>query len=114
MEGTTTGEKYILDPTKVRIVNVDSMVKDGYIMYQAELETNNFISDDKEIQIKGIRNASSISKDYSVYIPVDTSVKFSVTGKFNDTENNPTNKECITYESDEVDLVHYLSESFGI
>ena len=114
IEGLNTGDKFVIDPTKVLIVNLDTMVSDGYIAYQAEIETNNFISNDKEIQLKGIRNAGSISKDYSVYMAVDTSVKFSITGKFNDNENNPSNKECISYETDKIELVNYLSDNFKI
>lgn len=113
IEGISNG-RYTIDPTRVTIVNADTMVDDGYIAYQASIETNNFVSNDKTIQLKGIKNATSVSKDYTVFMPVETTVKFSITGKFNDAVNNPSNKECITYETDSVKLVDYLSDDFKI
>lgn len=114
MRGINSGSRYVIDPTKVQILNVETMVKDGYIAYQATFETNNFISDDKEMQLKGIRNAGSITKDYTTFMPVDTTVEFSITGTFNDAENNPTKKHCIVYESDSIPLVNYLKDNFKI
>ena len=113
-KGVSSGSSYSIDPTRVKVVNQDTMIDDGYIAYQATIETNNFVSDDKTIQLKGIRNKSSISKDYNVYIPVDTTVSFSVTGKFNDLTNNPTDKECIIYETDSVKLVDFMTDNFNI
>lgn len=113
IEGVSEG-RFTVDPTRVNIVNADTMVEDGYIAYQASIETNNFVSDDKTIQLKGIKNSSSVSKDYTVFMPVETTVKFSITGKFNDVTNNPSGKECITYETDSVKLVDYLSEDFKV
>lgn len=112
-EGVNTGSKYIINPTNVQIVNVDTMINDGYISYQASFTTNNFISDDKQIQLKGIRNSSSISYDYSVFVPVDTSVKFKITGTFRNDSVNPDFKSCIEYESDTIKLVDYLTDYFG-
>lgn len=114
LKGVSSGASYAIDPTRVVIVNKDTMLEDGYVAYQATIDTNNFVSDDKTIQLKGIRNTSSISKDYSVFMPVDTSVTFSIVGKFNDQTNNPTNKECITYETDSVKLVDFITDNFDI
>lgn len=106
--------RYIVNPTNVLITNADTMLADGYIAYQATFETNNFISDDKQIQLNGIRNATSISKDYSVYTPVDSTVQFRIVGKFNDLTNNPYGNDCIAYETDNVQLVKYLTDDFKI
>lgn len=114
MIGVNDTDRYVINPTNLKILNVDTMINDGYIAYQASFETNNYISDDKQMQIKGIHNASSVSKDYTVFIPVDTTVHFKITGKFNDSVNNPNNTDCITYESDSVELVEYLSDDFKI
>lgn len=112
-EGVNDKSQYVINPLNVQIVNVDTMVTDGFISYQATISTNNFISNDKQIQIKGIRNLNSISYDYNVYVPVDTTVKFRITGTFRDDLVNPDKISCIEYETESVKLVDYLTDYFG-
>lgn len=112
MVGINNQVKYTINPTKVQIVNTDTMLSDGYIAYQAVFTTDNFISDNKQINIVGIRNSGIVSEDYSVTIPIDTTVKFEISGKFNSSENNPYKKECIRYVSDSIKLVDYLTDYF--
>ncbi|MDE7099898.1 MAG: hypothetical protein K2N99_01585, partial [Malacoplasma sp.] len=114
MTGVNDNIKYTLDPTRLLITNADTMLEDGFVAYQATFETNNFVSNDKQIQLKGIVKGTSISYDYSVYVPVDTTVKFAIKGTFNDSENNPNNNSCITYETDSVVLVDYKTDDFKI
>ena len=112
LEGINDGIRYIVNPTNVKVVNPNSMLEDGYIAYQASITTNNFISNDKQIQLKGIRNSNYISYDYGVFVPVDTTVKFRITGTFRNDSINPDNKHCIEYESDNVKLVDYMTDYF--
>lgn len=114
MTGINNNVKNVIKPTNVQIINVDTMVKDGYIAYQAYFETNNFINDSKQLSIKGVKPATTLLNDYTSYVGVDSSVKFKIIGKFNDYTNNPLNKECIEYESDTVELVKYLTDNFNI
>ena len=113
MIGTLSDEKYQIDPRLVKIVNADTMVKDGYIAYQAIISTNNFISDDKQIQMRGIKRSNNLGTDYSSLYPMDVEVKFVITGRFSDIGNNAA-YNCITYESDPIKLVRYLTDYFGI
>ena len=108
MVGKQTGNIYIVNPTKLKIINVDTMLEDGYIAYQATITTNNFINDESQIQLKGIRNSNLISKDYTVSYNVDTEVKFVLDGKFQGYN------ECISYESEYVKLANDISEAFGL
>ena len=108
MIGKQTGNIYVVDPTRIKITNVDTMLEDGYIAYQATLVTNNFVTDESQIQLKGVRNTNLISKDYTVNYSVDTEVKFELIGKFNGYQ------DCISYETDYVKLVEDMSESFGL
>lgn len=112
--GINNQTKYTVNPTKVQIINTDTMVSDGYIAYQAVFSTDNFVSDNKQINIIGIRNSGIASEDYSVTVPIDTTVRFEISGKFNSSENNPYKKECIRYISDSVKLVDYLTDSFDV
>lgn len=113
LEGTLSNEKYLVDPRLMKITNIDTMVTDGYIAYQAAITTNNFISDDKQIQMKGIKRSSSLGNDYSILYPMDTNIKFNLSGRFTDVGTTNT-YNCITYESEEVQLVRYLTDYFGI
>ena len=108
MIGKNTGTIYVVDPTKIKIINVDTMLEDGYIAYQATVTTNNFVTDESQIQLKGIRNTSLVSKDYTVFYSVDTEVKFELSAKFYGYN------DCISYETDYVKLVENMSESFGL
>lgn len=114
MVGVNNKTRYIVNPVKVQIINTETMLSDGYIAYQAVFTTDNFISDTKQINLMGIRNAAIVSEDYSVTIPIDTTVKFEITGRFNSSENNPYNKECIRYISDNIKLVDYITDYFDV
>lgn len=113
INGLITGEKYTIDPRLIKIINADTMVNDGFIAYQAVINTNNFVSENSQIQMKGIKRSSSIGSDYSTYYAMDTDIKFTVTGRFTDVGNTST-YNCITYESEKIQLVRYLTDFFGI
>lgn len=108
MIGKQTGNIYIIDPTRIKIINTDTMLEDGYVAYQATITTNNFVNDESQIQLKGVRNTALTSKDYTVDYAVDTEIKFELTGKFEGYN------ECISYETDYIKLVEDMSESFGL
>lgn len=108
MIGKRTGNIYIVDPTRIKIINTDTMLEDGYVAYQATITTNNFVNDESQIQLKGIRNTALTSKDYTVDYSVDTEIKFELTGKFEGYN------DCISYETDYVKIVEDMSESFGL
>lgn len=111
MIGSASNNTYQIDPTRVQIVNTETMREDGYIMYQATITTNNYISDDKKIHMTGIRNVNISGGTYNSLVPIDTTIKFELTGKFN---VNDDSTYCIKYESDSVKLVDYLTDYFGI
>ena len=114
LSGINNKNKYIINPLNVQVINVDTMLEDGYIAYQAMFTTDNFISDNKQINLKGIRNAGLNTNDYSITIPVDTTVSFRIAGKFNSSENNVYNEECVVYETESVKLVDYLTDNFDM
>jgi len=108
MIGKESGNIYVVDPTRIKIVNTDTMLEDGYVAYQATITTNNFVNDQSQIQLRGIRNTSLTSKDYTVDYTVDTELKFELSGKFEGYN------DCITYETDYIKLVEDVSESYGL
>lgn len=114
LTGVNNKNKYIINPLNVQIINVDTMLEDGYLAYQATFTTDNFVSDNKQLNVKGIRNAGIATNDYSVTVPIDTTVSFRIAGKFNSAENNVYNTECIVYETDTVKLVDYLTDYFDM
>lgn len=113
MLGAFSDERYQIDPRRIKITNTETMLKDGYIAYQVAISTNNFISNDRQIQMNGIKRSNSLSSDFSQYYSMDTSVKFILTGRFSDI-GKTSNYNCITYETDEVKLVDYITDFFGI
>ena len=114
MFGVASENTYQVDPTSVMITNIDTMLDDKYIKYQLTFTTSNYVNDNKQIFLKGVKNASSISNDYSSLIPVDTTVKFIIEGSFTNSEINPYNKSSIVYQSDSVKLVNYIDSAFGL
>lgn len=114
MFGVASENTYQVDPTSVMITNIDTMLDDKYIKYQLTFTTSNYVNDNKQIFLKGVKNASSISNDYSSLIPVDTTVKFIIEGSFTNSEINPYNKNSIVYQSDSVKLVNYIDSAFGL
>lgn len=114
MQGVGTGNTYQINPTSVLITNADTMLNDKYIEYQLTFTTNNYVNDTHQIYLKGVKNTSSVSNDYSALIPVDTTVKFIIEGTFNDETLNPYNKPSITYKSDSIKLVDYINTAFGL
>lgn len=114
MIGVGNRNSYQIDPTKLKIINTETMLTDGYIAYQATITTNNFITTDKQIQMRGIRNLGLSSINYNTLVPIDTSVIFELSGKFNDDDVNPNKVDCIKYESETVKLVDYITDYFGI
>ena len=114
MFGVASENTYQVDPTSVMITNIDTMLDDKYIKYQLTFTTSNYVNDNKQIFLKGVRNASSISNDYSSLIPVDTTVKFIIEGSFTNSEINPYNKNSIVYQSDSVKLVNFIDSAFGL
>ena len=114
MFGVASENTYQIDPTSVMITNIDTMLDDKYIKYQLTFTTSNYVNDNKQIFLKGVKNASSISNDYSSLIPVDTTVKFIIEGSFTNSEINPYNKNSIVYQSDSVKLVDFIDSAFGL
>ena len=114
MIGVASENTYQIDPTSVMITNIDTMLNDKYIKYQLTFTTSNYVNDNKQIFLKGVKNASSISNDYSSLIPVDTTVKFIIEGSFTNSEINPYNKNSIVYQSDSVKLVDFIDSAFGL
>lgn len=114
MFGVASENTYQVDPTSVMITNIDTMLDDKYIKYQLTFTTSNYVNDNKQIFLKGVRNASSLSNDYSSLIPVDTTVKFIIEGSFTNSEINPYNKNSIVYQSDSVKLVNFIDSAFGL
>lgn len=114
MEGVGTNNTYQINPVSVLITNTDTMLTDKYISYQLTFSTNNYINDTKQIYLKNVKNSSSVSNDYSSFVPVDTTVKFIIEGSFNDSNINPYDKPSITYESDSIKLVDYINTAFGL
>ena len=114
MIGVASENTYQIDPTSVMITNIDTMLDDKYIKYQLTFTTSNYVNDNKQIFLKGVKNASSISNDYSSLIPVDTTVKFIIEGSFTNSEINPYNKNSIVYQSDSVKLVDFIDSAFGL
>lgn len=114
MKGVGTNNTYQINPVSVLITNTDTMLTDKYIAYQLTFTTNNYINDTKQIYLKGVKNSSSVSNDYSSFVPVDTTVKFIIEGSFKDDILNPYNKPSITYESDSIKLVDYINTAFGL
>lgn len=112
--GESSGISYTVNPLNVIITNTDTMITDGYIAYQASFTTNNYVTNNKTIQVKGIKVATSVSNDYSSYIPIDTNIKIEIEGKFVDSINNPTSGIAIGYYSDYISIVDYLTDYFGI
>lgn len=112
--GVNSESTYIVNPVAVLITNTDTMLSDGYIKYQASFSTNNYINDNKQIFLKGVKNNSSVSNDYSGYIPVDSTVQIIINGSFNDEEVNPYGRSSIVYRSENVDLVNYIDSAFGL
>ena len=114
MYGVGSENTYQINPTSVLITNVDTMLTDGYIKYQLTFTTNNYVNDTNQIFLKGVKNVTSVSNDYSGYVPVDTSVQFIIEGSFNNDEINPYGKTSISYRSDSVKLVDNINDAFGL
>lgn len=114
MFGVGTENTYIVNPTSIMVVNIDTMLTDGYIKYQASFSTNNYVNDNKQIFLRGVKNSTTVSNDYSTFTPVDTTVKFIIEGVFNDSEINPYNKASIVYQSDSIKLVDFIDSAFGL
>lgn len=112
--GDLTGRVFNLDPTRLKITNLETMAEDGFINYQATFETSNFVNDSSEMQVKGVRNSLTATKDFNTFINMDTEVHFRITGRFVDDTNNPTRQSCITYESDTIVLSKLISKTFNI
>ena len=112
--GDLTGKTFNLDPTRLKIANLDTMSQDGFIAYQATFETSNFVNDSSELQVRGVRSSLTAINDYNNYVSMDTKVHFKITGKFVDDDNNPTKQSCIAYETDSVTLCREISKTFNI
>lgn len=114
MVGAGNGNEYLLNPTKLKITNGDTMVSDGFIAYQATLVTDNYVSSDKKISLKNIKNRNTMSNDYSIYNMVDTTVGFIIEGAFTDCNivGSYTNFSSV-YELNDIKLVDYIA-TFGI
>jgi hypothetical protein len=112
--GVNDTKELIINPVNVQILNIDTMESDGYIAYQGYFETTNFVTDESQLQINGIRLKNSINHNYNQSQLVDTKVNLLIRGKFNDSINNPSNKECIGYKSDIIELVSVLNDDFNI
>ena len=107
--------KYTIKPTNLQILNLDSMETDGYIVYQTYFNTNNFINESKQIDLSEVAPLGSPIEDSSYNkVSVDTTIKFELIGKFNDSRNNPDNLACIKYETENIELVKYLTDNFNI
>lgn len=114
MFGVGSENTYQIDPTSVMITNVDTMLDDKYIKYQLTFTTSNYINDNKQIYLRGVKNVSSVSNDYSSLVPVDTTVKFIIEGSFTNSEINPYNKSSIVYQSESIKLVDFIDSAFGL
>lgn len=114
LTGAGNKNEYLINPSKVVVINPETMINDGYVAYQATIVTDNYITPNKKIRLKNIRNTASISSDFSTYMLVDTSVKITIEGAFADAnlENSYSNFSSV-YEVDDIKLVDYIS-SFGI
>lgn len=114
LQGVGTDNTYQINPTSVMIVNTDTLLTDGFIKYQLTFTTNNYVNDNQQIYLKGVKNVTSVSNDYSGYVPVDTTVKFIIEGMFTDDDINPYNINSIIYESDSIKLVNFINSAFGL
>lgn len=114
MFGVGSENTYQIDPTSVMITNIDTMLDDKYIKYQLTFTTSNYINDNKQIYLRGVKNTSSVSNDYSSLVPVDTTVKFIIEGSFTNSEINPYNKSSIVYQSESIKLVDFINSAFGL
>lgn len=112
--GELSGKTFNLDPTRLKIANLETMAQDGFIAYQATFETSNFVNDSSELQVRGVRSSLTATNDYNNYVSMDTKVHFKITGKFVDDDNNPTKQSCIAYETDSVTLCREISKTFNI
>jgi hypothetical protein len=63
--------------------------------------------------LSGLKRSNTISTDYSGYSPIDTKLSFTITGRFTDIGNTAT-YNCISYNTDDVQLVRNLTDYFGI
>ena len=114
MTGSNSNDSFQINPTNVLITNIDTMVNDGFIAYQATVRTDNYVNEDKKINMFGVKNVGSVSNDFTSNALVDTSVTFTIEGSFIDSEINPNNNISIKYKSDIVKFVNYMTDLFGI
>ena len=106
-----------LETTRLKIINIDTMLNDGYIAYQATFTTDNYINQSM-FYLTGIRNKNKIPTEYSYSVPegISTEFKFRIRGRFNykDGYGVKNTTECVVYETDYIQFVRYYNDAFGI
>ena len=106
---------FLINPLSCKILNKDTMIKDGFIQYQTCFSTDNYVTNDKKIHIKGLKSSTNISNDFSAYSMIDTTVNIEIQGAFADCNSvGYYNRFASVFQIYDVKLVDYLSEYFDI
>lgn len=112
--GITNRNTLQINPTNLKITNVETMINDGYISYQASFTTDNYVTDEKQINLYGVKNISTSSEDYSTNALIDTTISIQIDGIFNEDETTISNKVAIGYKTENINLVSYYKDYYGI